>query len=635
LGLIKLLNTKLEILQSIFFVFILLFSFYGYGQFLIKLKPFNISHQLEKNCGLKALIGLGFFLCLSGYLELFKLGSNTILLTFTVIGLILSWIGMPTIQMSQLNTFIQANSLKRLAFTLLMLFLLGVTLLNVTFFPLNGADDFQGYVVFAKHILQEGYQGYDPFSVRLVEQGFGGGNFLNALFMAGSLDGNLHLTDIGIGLCLLFLIGISASPANSKKSLNIVFVFCIAVGVVIYAPVVNTAPLLLGCAFMYGVLFFSINMPPVCAKKQSFLFGFLLASFVILKGTFLIPAFLVAGTHYLWRLWFTRGSWVFKEIVFTLASFIFFLLPWLISNYYFHGTAFYPLMGKGFSNTGSSGLLTYAQFITNEFEFLPLYGLLLSSWLLLNSQAIDLKMKQYSTILVGTVIVGTTILAITPGGFFRYSYISLASPIAFLLTLYISNRANRFAPAFRKLPPKANKFILYFLISISAILMLHQTKRALVTFIKNGFLAAKGEDLNTKLDSYRQIQLLIPDKVIVVAQTTNPYLFDFSRNQIYVMDYPGNAGIKPGTPFAASPADLATYLRANNICYVVHSYFSWEQRRNDPRFLSDMNSSYAWNRNLSTRSYLINEQLIGFSKLFAVIYDNGTDRVFNICKEGK
>ena len=632
MGLIKLLNAKLEILQSIFFVFILLFSFYGYGQLLVKLKPFNISHQV-RNCGLKALIGLGFFLCLSGYLELFKLGSNTILLIFTVIGLILSWIGMPTIQMSQLNTFIQANPLERLALTLLILFLLGVTLLNVTFLPLNGADDFQGYVVFAKHILQEGYQGYDPFSVRLVEQGFGGGNFLNALFMAGSLDGNLHLTDIGIGLCLLLLIGISASPATSKKSLNISLIFCIVIGIVIFAPVVNTAPLLLGCAFMYGALFFSINMPPLYDKKQSILFGFLLASFVILKGTFLIPAFLVAGTHYLWRLCFTKGAWIFKEAIFTLASFIFFLMPWLISNHHFHGTAFYPLMGKGFSNTGSSGLLTYAQFITNELEFLPLYGLLLTSWVLLNSHTTDLRIQRYSTILVVAVIVGTTLLAVTPGGFFRYSYITLATPTAFLLTLHVSNRTSQFVPGFQNLPLRSNKFILYFLISISAILMLHQTKRALVHFIKSGFLASKSEDTNAKLNSYKKIQLSIPDHASVITQTTNPYLFDFSRNQIYVMDYPGNAGLKPGTPFAASPADLATYFRVNNICYVVHSYFNWEQQRNDQRFLSDMNSTYAWNRNLSTRSYLINEQLMGFNNLFVVIYDNGNDRVFNICKK--
>ena len=68
------------------FVFILLFSFYGYGNLLVKLKFFNVSGLVEKNFGLKTLIGLGFFLCLSGYLELFRIGGNTLLLTLTVIG---------------------------------------------------------------------------------------------------------------------------------------------------------------------------------------------------------------------------------------------------------------------------------------------------------------------------------------------------------------------------------------------------------------------------------------------------------------------------------------------------------------------------------------------------------------------
>lgn len=617
------------------FVFILLFSFYGYGNLLVKLKFFNVSGLVEKNFGLKTLIGLGFFLCLSGYLELFRIGGNTLLLTLTVIGLILSWFGMPTIQMSQLNTVIQSISLKRFTLILLGLSLLGAILLNVTFLPLNGADDYQGYVVFAKHILQEGYQGNDPFSVRLVEQGFGGGNFLNALFMAGSPGGNLHLTDVGIGLCLLLLIGISPNQAKCKKSLDMALVFCIAIGLMIFAPVVNTAPLLLGCAFMYGALLLSINMPPVYGKKQSFLFGFLLSSFVILKGTFLIPAFLIAGTHYLCRTWFSRSLWVLKEAGMTLASFIFFLMPWLISNYQLHDTAFYPLLGKGFSNTGSSGLLTYIQFITNELEFLPLYGLLLTSWILLNSRVIDLRIKYYSAILVAVVMVGTTLLAVTPGGFFRYSYITLATPTAFLLTLYVSNRTNQFVPSFQKLSLRANKYILYFLITISAVLMLHQTKRVLLIFIKNGFLAAKIEDLNANSSSYKQIQSLIPNQVSVITQTSNPYLFDFSRNQIYVMDYPGNAGIKPGTPFTASSTELANYFRFNNICYVVHSYFNWERQRNDQQFLSDMNSTYTWNRNLSTRSYLTNEQLMEFSKYFEVIYDDGKERLFNICKEIK
>ena len=627
----KILNSTLVILQSIFFLFILLFSFYGYGRVLVKFRVFNASEAVIQNFGLQILIGIGFFLCLSGYFELFKIGSDRLFLAYTAMGLVLLWVGRPDIQFSQFVKYIQTNFVNKVALSLAGMVCLSAVFLNLTLFDLNIADDYQGYMVFAKRILQEGYQGYDPFSVRLVEQGFGGGNFLNALFMTGSPSGNLHLTDAGLGLLLVLLIGISLTLTGSKKPLNIVSIFFIAVGLLIFAPIVNISPLVLGGAFMYGTLLISIRMPLFYSQKQSLLLGFLLASFVILKGTFLIPAFIAAVTHYLSRLWLSKSTWVLREALITLASFLFFLIPWLISNHLFHATAFYPLLGKGFSNTDSFGLLTYTQFIANELEFLPLYGLLLASWMLLNSRAIDLRIRCYSIILVGMVIVVTTLLAATPGGFFRYSYITLATPTAFLLTLHVTTRVNSYTPVFNRLSHRTNKLILYFLILISAVLMLHQTKRALTIFIKNGYLAAKTENTKAKLSTYKEIQSSIPEHVSIITQTTNPYFFDFSRNQIFVMDYPGNAGAKPGIPFISNPTGLANYFKLNKICYVVHSYLNWENQRKDQRFLSDMNSSYTWNRNLSTRSYLTNQQLMEFDKHFQVIYDNGNDRVFDIC----
>jgi hypothetical protein len=94
------------------------------------LKPFNVSGQAEKNFGLKMLIGLGFFLCLSGYFELFKIGGNTILLSFTVIGLILSWIRTPTVQFNQSIKYAQINLASKATCLIVGAVCLGAVFLN-------------------------------------------------------------------------------------------------------------------------------------------------------------------------------------------------------------------------------------------------------------------------------------------------------------------------------------------------------------------------------------------------------------------------------------------------------------------------------------------------------------------------
>ena len=98
------------------------------------------------------------------------------------------------------------------------------------------------------------------------------------------------------------------------------------------------------------------------------------------------------------------------------------------------------------------------------------------------------------------------------------------------------------------------------------------------------------------------------------------------------MDYPGNAGPKPGIPFEGSHLELANYLRSNNIRYIAHSYVSAQDLEDEPDFKIAMSSNDVWMKNLFNRNNLVNKQLLSFKNSFGIIFDNGKIRVFDICK---
>jgi hypothetical protein len=71
-------------------------------------------------------------------------------------------------------------------------------------------------------------------------------------------------------------------------------------------------------------------------------------------------------------------------------------------------------------------------------------------------------------------------------------------------------------------------------------------------------------------ESYRRMQLAIPEGQIVLTILEKPFLLDFTRNSILIVDNPG--GMPPSIPLFKEAEQLADYLLARSIRFVAYAY---------------------------------------------------------------
>lgn len=113
---------------------------------------------------------------------------------------------------------------------------------------------------------------------------------------------------------------------------------------------------------------------------------------------------------------------------------------------------------------------------------------------------------------------------------------------------------------------------------------------AVMAFVLGGFLIdtrARYLELGRKLGStllppefpvadevrrYAALQQSIPPGSALITRVKHPYLLDFGRNRVFVVDWPGGASPPPGMPTFGGGNALADYFIARRIRYVAYSY---------------------------------------------------------------
>lgn len=631
-------------IYSIFILLIALFSFHGYGQIFTNL----LTPKFSKNSGLCTIFGVAFFLNLSGFIELFQIGSPGLMSGFIFFGVLIQIAtgGISRVIYCSRNVMLALKSLSKIK--LFSIFIVGIlfliTFIDLVNIPFNFHDDYEGYFVFAMRVLQEGYQGGDPFNVRGIEQGFGAGNYLNALFLNLIPLGNIRFAEAGSGFVLLVILAIGHLKTYSNNfwgSLIVVTSVCI---VSIYAPVLNISPIFMGCALIYATLFFCTY--PSCKFEviYSLLFGFLISGLILLKGNFVLSGGVILGAFYLTRLFLVRERWVVLEFVITICAIVLCIAPWLMSNVHFSNTAFYPILGVGIVDSGSLGLVSKNVFLdVIENSFAPFYALLFLAWGFSLYFSGNRYVHIFSFCLIVLTMLATGLLALTPAGGLRYVYATLTMPLIYLIVLLVGVR---FKAVTSSLLRSSSRYFYIFLMALGLLLSIPLIRQAYnqVRAIGSGYsglIKLKNISNISEIDvsspqffmqqkRVQDLQLFIPENTQILVRLDLPFLFDFSRNRIYVMDWPGSSGPLPGVPYLGTSEDLAHYLRSNRIRYVVFSYRN-EALYSRRDYMERLKHPSTWIRNISSRTFAVQQRLIELGNDYKVVHDNGSDFILDLC----
>lgn len=621
--------------------------FYGYGKFFAE----KVLQMRGLGLGHFACIGYALFLCFCGYLEIFRLGSALFFFIFSLVGL---GCAISLTKMSSLNSLCNrvieyVGTLSKvkiglfyLAIGLIVGFIL-TYLINLSAYPFNDGDDLQGYLVLSRRILDEGYQGGDVFNLRAIVQGFGGGNYINAFFLQWMPLRFIHIAEGGLGLFLL----LALTSAYVRVEKNGVWqliggMVCICI-FAIFIPIVNITPILSAAALAFGILLLAQKTQANSNFKIAFLLGLYAAGLTLLKGTLLVPAIIFCAVYYMSRMIQLQKWSVVIEAFVTLMSFLLLLTPWALINYYYFNTLFYPLLGSGLVTSGGFGLVSSDIFLDNLYQYHPLYLLVLATWFLFICYEKSPTKIIFSHVLLAVLFVTTLLLAITPGGSFRYNFVLLTIPSIFFITSYLAIDEKNFKSPTGIISQVNTKRFLILVLIVSFSLLGNQVKRVGRHLFEMGLYSRfihieyQSLKLNDPLSShfsnretiYQDLQNTIPIKATALVVVDEPYRFDFSRNRLFVADIPGTTGFKPGVPFQGNSLDLANYLLANQIRYVVHTYKGWDEI-ND---FDEMHSKIEWVRNQVIRFFAVNKQLLGLSKFYQPVLDNGSERVFDLCDQ--
>lgn len=632
----------LEISLTLMFFSATLISLYGYGAFISR----HVLPDWSGYAGINVLIGLLLFLAASGYVELFHLGSQRAFQGAIFLGLVFA---LHSILRSASSFSWKKCSLdyKKTTAILIAIGFAAIYCINMIFHAFNYGDDYSSYLIFPLRILSEGFSGGDAFNLRGVEHGLGGGDYINALILSMNSLSSLYLAESGLGFLLLGLLCIDQSRISKQGFWISCCAFIAASITAIFAQYTNVTPILSGCAIGYGMLLIGARLPPRFSPKFSLLLGLLCGALIVLKGNLLAPALMFLGVIFLARLIENPRSWVLGELIACLAATAVIMLPWMLASKVNHGTLFYPLLGKGFTYSGGFALVPAKLFWGATQEFFPLYGLTLANWIVFWTRSENTRQIRFVSILCIALIPCTLILALTPAGMYRYCYAILATPCLYLVISNICIMRNQVIKTIFFLNLRNTRYLIYFIIFVSSILMLHQTKRVGSHFFNDSLYKrhiAVDQNNLTDIDvlsskfpsavkSYSAMQSSIPPGAVALVQVEIPFLLDFSRNKIWVMDYPGSAGPKP-PPYDGTTEDLAKYFRDHHIRYIMHSYRAWITRRSSEHYITvELNPAYEWNRVMVNRELLVNNQLLSLGEAYTSPYDDGSNRVIDLCRD--
>jgi hypothetical protein len=491
----------------------------------------------------------------------------------------------------------------------------------------NQADDFQAYFVFPAKMLQVGSISPDPFCARQIESSLGGQSFLDALIVSVLSVQNLHILDPGLGLLLIIGLLLGNFKENGTSlawSLALLLMF-----VWMAPPTVNIASLYTGMALFLS-LYRTLDWESFSTGRflsRTIVIALTTAAICSLKSTFIPACGVLLGCSFVCYVIAERFKrYALAEVASTAILAAAFTLPWMISMYRSSGTFLYPLLGKGYHQpfhwlTISRGVLLLFKHLTDPlwvaFATMGLFYLISRTSKISGREAV-------LSLLVGAAV-GHVVITLATGepNNSRYSF-----PFVFAAVLVLITGAASWLPAagqskWEASGPLVALGVTLFLVGSTwfpSRILYAECLQAVRRAIEQAPLVPSSE-----LAAYQSLQQSVPQGEVILARLEKPFLLDFKRNTVFLVDY-AVASPPPGMPLREGGEALARYLTSLSTRYVAYSYTGEAERR--AVVGHDQYSPFTLNQ--IERTFDFEDELEQLSKTRRHIYDDGHSFVLDL-----
>ncbi len=607
-------------------------AFWGYGRSVQLL----CASTAPSDAGNAACIGLAAYLAACGFVELTACASPALFIGTLALGLVIAALHAPR--------FWRHSRAWRAwpplhGWHLILLALLAVYvafLATAAWWHFVNNDDTQGYLVLLLRMMQTGSTGLDPFMFRRVEAGLGGNSYLYALPTALFDFPAAHIADFGLGSVLLgLLVSRHAEEIAQRDARVLAAGLGLGFAVAVFTPVINLAPDLPAIALIYAAIRQArrLSREPTIHPGEHVLFGLLLFALVCLRTSYLVPAFAVAAALYLGMLWTRRNMRVVGAALAAFLVVTVFAVPWMIVLQRIAGTPFYPLLGFGtMSHAEVAGFTALPILLKNVGRILFCYALVaLGLWIVIRDRAAaatEVFLGVFTPLLLALSLLAQTKYTVFG---WRYGYVAVVPLPLYLFVEMLGARASR--RWFRTLLPAC--------LALFAIALVHnESWHPDTVAFGQVFVSAAGRPYNPYAQTdataaqgqlrtaSRAMQAAVPPGRRLLVRLEIPFLLDFRRNPIWVMDHPGLCGPPPGVPQSATVAAWAPYLRRSGVDFLAYEYGNeaGESAKLDTAFLAVNGPSYYQER-IAAAAAAVQAVLLQMRAAGPVVYDDGTRAV--------
>lgn len=436
--------------------------------------------------------------------------------------------------------------------------------------PFNVHDDNHAYLVFPQKMIQTG-SCREPFSERRMTA-LGGQSFLQAL-MLGLVDlEKIHIMDQGLAWLIFtaLILGHGMKRGLSFRVCIGLLILCQLVKV----PVVNISSVISGSVLFYALLCTFITIGNEKSISRAFLMGLVIAGLCSLKNSHIVGCAILTFLLYFFK---PKTDFLEKGREFSTVVVISGLLlsPWMISLFFSNGTFLYPLLGKGYHGSAytnfpsvTCGVLNL-QSIYYAFRNFLTYPLFLIAALLALIPDGSGTQGQFRARVCRLAFIGTwtsSLLLLVLSDIWRYIFaMTFAVTMFQIIEFQSQTSANVKINQSRPLTSAFVSLLLFLYLCLP---------QGFTAYSKNWKRIQHPKKIQNadEIATVRAIQETIPPGQPVIARIAKPFLLNFSRNPIYVLDIPGGSSLPPGLPRSMNAEETARYFRSVSIRYLIYSY---------------------------------------------------------------